>query len=156
MSTPHSNCQFLILGKFAEATKILIISNDQTCHLCNGVFDILHSWSYRFELGLSCYAIKFGKNLFSEDIWDNENFTFLIQLFEMVLATTYIKCVESPVLVACQWSRMLTWFPIISILFFSLAPYFTCNNSDPVRIWSNVSRSCTAGYPGWPVLFWVP
>ena len=35
VSTPPSNCAFLILGQFAEATKISIISNDQTGHLCN-------------------------------------------------------------------------------------------------------------------------
>ena len=44
VSTPHSNCQFLILGQFAEATKILIISNDQTCNLCN-VGSIVYSIS---------------------------------------------------------------------------------------------------------------
>ena len=43
-STPHSNCQVLILGKLAEATKILIISNDQKCHLCN-VRSIVYSIS---------------------------------------------------------------------------------------------------------------
>ena len=50
VSTPHSNCQFLLLGLFAKATKISILSNDQTCHLCNvgsiqfnSIFDILHS-----------------------------------------------------------------------------------------------------------------
>ena len=36
----------------------------------------------------------------------------------------YIKYVESPVLVACQWSRMLTWFPIISISLFFLGAVF--------------------------------
>ena len=41
---------------------------------------------------------------------------------------------------------------LIPFLFFSLAPYFTCNDSDPVRIWSHVSWSCTAGYPGCPML----
>ena len=38
VSTPHPNCQFLILGKFGdngEASKIQTLSNDQTCHLCN-------------------------------------------------------------------------------------------------------------------------
>ena len=34
----------LILGKLAEATKILIISNDQKCHLCN-VRSIVYSVS---------------------------------------------------------------------------------------------------------------
>ena len=88
----------------------------------NSVFNILQSWNYRFELGLCWYAIKFGKNLFSEDIWDL-NFTFLIQLFEMVWATIH-KYVESPVLVACQWLLMLTWFPIISISLFFLGAVF--------------------------------
>ena len=32
--SPHSNCQFLIFGKFGEAEKISILSDDQTCHLC--------------------------------------------------------------------------------------------------------------------------
>ena len=36
----------------------------------------------------------------------------------------YIKYVEIPVLVACQWSRMLTWFPIICISHFSLSAVF--------------------------------
>ena len=53
VSTPHFNCQFLFLGQFAEATKISILSNDQTCHLCN--------------VGPIVF-FKFGKNLFSEDI----------------------------------------------------------------------------------------
>ena len=45
---------------------------------------------------------------------------------------------------------------MISIsLFFSLTPYFTCNDSDPVQIWSHVSRSRTAGNPGCLVLSWV-
>ena len=35
VSTLHSNCQFLMLGQFAEATKILILSNDPKCHLYN-------------------------------------------------------------------------------------------------------------------------
>ena len=35
LSSPHSNCQFLIIGKFGEATKISIVSNDQTRYLCN-------------------------------------------------------------------------------------------------------------------------
>ena len=36
----------------------------------------------------------------------------------------YIKYVEIPVLVACQWSRMLTWFPIICISHFFLSAVF--------------------------------
>ena len=35
LSSPHSNCQFLIIGKFGEATKISIFFKNQTCHLCN-------------------------------------------------------------------------------------------------------------------------
>ena len=35
VSTPPSNCEFLILWQFAEAAKISILSNDQTSHLCN-------------------------------------------------------------------------------------------------------------------------
>ena len=35
VSTLHSNCQFLILGQFGEATKISILSNYQACCLCN-------------------------------------------------------------------------------------------------------------------------
>ena len=34
-SLPFSNCQFIIIGKFEEATKIPILSNDQPCHLCD-------------------------------------------------------------------------------------------------------------------------
>ena len=49
---------------------------------------------------------------------------------------------------ACRYGSQL--FPL---LFFSLAPYCTCNDSDP--IWSHVSRSCTAGNPRCLVLSWV-
>ena len=42
------------------------------------------------------------------------------------------KFIECPVAVACQWSRMLTWFQFFPSLFFSLAPYFTLYESDPV------------------------
>ena len=37
---------------------------------------------------------------------------------------------------------------LFPFLFFSLAQHCTWNDSDPVRIWSHVSRSCTAGYLG--------
>ena len=43
-STLHSNCQFLIIGQFGEATKISILFNNQTCHLCN-VGSIVYSIS---------------------------------------------------------------------------------------------------------------
>ena len=35
VSTQHFNCQFFILGQFGEATKISILSNNRTFHLCN-------------------------------------------------------------------------------------------------------------------------
>ena len=68
VSTRHSDYPLgplLILGKFGEAAKKWIYSNNQTCHLCN-VGSILYSISctpetYRFELGLCCDAIEFGK-----------------------------------------------------------------------------------------------
>ena len=63
---------------------------------------------------------------------------------EMVWATLHKLCRK----VACQWSRMLTWFQLFCISLFFLLPYFTCYDSDPVRIWSHLSRSCTVGYPG--------
>ena len=44
---------------------------------------------------------------------------------------------------------------LFPFLFLSLAQYFTCNDSDPVQIWSHESRSCTAGNPGCLVLCWV-
>ena len=44
VSTHQSNCQFLILGRFGEATKISILSNDQTCLLCK-VGSIVYSIS---------------------------------------------------------------------------------------------------------------
>ena len=118
----------------------------------NSVFDILHSWSYRFELGLCCYAIKFGKNLFSEDIWDIENFTFLIHLFEMVWATIHKICRNS----SAGCLPMIAHVDMVPNYFhfsFFLGAVFY---SDPVRIWSHVSRSCTAGYSGCLVLSWVP
>ena len=36
----------------------------------------------------------------------------------------YINYVESPVMVACQWLRMLTWFQLFSISLFSLGAVF--------------------------------
>ena len=33
----------------------------------------------------------------------------------------------------------------MAFLFFFLAPYFTCNDSDPVQIWSHLSRSARLG-----------
>ena len=71
----------------------------------NNLFDILHSWYYRFELGLCCDAITFCKSLQSEHIWDVEKFTFITQLFGMVWATVllhYINYAEGPAVVACQ------------------------------------------------------
>ena len=44
VSTSQSNCQFLILGRFGEAAKISIHSNDQTCHPCK-VGSIVYSIS---------------------------------------------------------------------------------------------------------------
>ena len=42
--THQSKCQFLFLGRFGEATKISILSNDQTCLLCK-VGSIVYSIS---------------------------------------------------------------------------------------------------------------
>ena len=36
---------------------------------------------------------------------------------------------------------------LFPFLFFSLAPYFTCNDSDPVQIWSHVT--CESELHGW-------
>ena len=53
------------------------------------------SWNYRFELWLCWNAIKFCKNLSSEDIWDVENFTITMQPFEMVWAILDKLCRKS-------------------------------------------------------------
>ena len=104
--------------------------------------------------------VKISSQKTMPDIWDIENFTLLIQLFEMVWATIHKLCRKSSA--GCLPMVALTracWHgsQLFPFLFFSLAPYFTCNDADPVRIWSHVSRSCTAGIPlaGCLVLSWV-
>ena len=109
------------------------------------------------NFGLCSTAIELGKNLFSEDILDFENFTCIFHLFELEWATMHKLCWKSgggclPVIAHVDMFRFFSISP------FSLAQYFTLNDSDHERIWSLGSRSCTAGYPGCPVLsilFWV-
>ena len=166
-STPHSKYQFLILGQFAEATKISILSNDQTCHLCivgSIVFRCLALLKLQIWIWVVLLCVKFGKNLFSEDIWDIENFTFLIQFFEMVWATIHklFRKSSAGCLPMIAHDAMV---PNYFHFFSSLAPYFTCNDSDPVQIWSHVSRRLGAArlgiqdalsYPEWHGYFWIP
>ena len=59
-STHQSNCQFFILGRFGEATKISILSNDQTFLLCK-VGSIVYSISCTPEatdLNRGCAAMQ--------------------------------------------------------------------------------------------------
>ena len=71
---------------FGEATKISILSNDQTCHPCNvGSKDETSIW---IRVVLQCESPL------------------------------------SPLLAACLWSRMLTWFQLFSISLFFLGAEF--------------------------------
>ena len=82
---------------FWQDMKISIFSNDQTCYLID-VRSIIYSISCSHQstdwIGLCGKAIEFGKKFFSEDlqVWDIENFTFIIQLFEEVWAAIHKLC----------------------------------------------------------------
>ena len=76
--------------EFREATKISILSNDQTRHLFKVlVGSMIYSTSCSHEtidLNLGCAWMRLN-SLLSEDVWDVENFTITIQLFGIVWTT---------------------------------------------------------------------
>ena len=145
--------------------KCSILSNLQTCSPCNQQ-SIINSISWSIIYSISCFhetpdlnlafaemrsnSVKISSQKTFETLKISLSWFNFLKLYEL----QYINHVKCPVVIANNdacW-HVSNYFPF---LFFPLAQYFTFYDSDPVLIWSLVSLSCTAGYPGCPVLCWV-
>ena len=99
-----------------------------------------HIW-----IGLCSYAIEIGKILFSEDSWDDENFTFIINQLFAIPWTTIHKLIKKSGRGWFPTITMFTWFPLFSnFLFFSYSKTWILrfgSSTDLITCESELSQS---------------
>ena len=130
--------------QYGEATKISILSNDQTCHLCK-VGSIVYSISCTPEatdLNQGCAAMRSNLVKISSQT-RSEKLKISLSKFNFLkwYVLQYINYVKSPVVVACQLSRILTWFQSFSISLLSLGAVLWLRSGTDLITCESVGKS---------------